>query len=64
MLSYTHDQAIALLSQKLDTAKRSLGNAVEDLEYLTEQVMLFHFGGPSDRLATEQRHLRCLNRLR
>ncbi|KAG8846569.1 hypothetical protein FRB96_001973 [Tulasnella sp. 330] len=38
MLSYTHDQAITLLSQKLDGAKRSLGNTVEDLEYLTEQI--------------------------
>ncbi|KAG9034024.1 hypothetical protein FRB95_013895 [Tulasnella sp. JGI-2019a] len=38
MLSYTHDQAIALLSQKLEAAKKSLANAVEDLEYLTEQI--------------------------
>jgi len=37
MLSYTHDQAIALLTQKLAAANQSLVNGIEDLEYLTEQ---------------------------
>ena len=38
MLSYTQDEAIALLSSKLAAAKQNLANATEDLEFLREQV--------------------------
>ncbi|KAF9508055.1 hypothetical protein BS47DRAFT_1350783 [Hydnum rufescens UP504] len=38
MLSYTQNDAIALLSSKLEAAKLSLGNATEDLEFLREQT--------------------------
>ena len=38
MLSYPIDDAEALLSSKLATAKKSLGNCEEDLEFLREQI--------------------------
>ncbi|KZS95371.1 prefoldin subunit [Sistotremastrum niveocremeum HHB9708] len=38
MLSYTHDSAIELLSGKLKSAQQALSNAIEDLEFLREQV--------------------------
>jgi hypothetical protein len=38
MLSYTQDDAIVLLSSKLEVAKVSLANATEDLEFLREQI--------------------------
>lgn len=38
MLSYKIPAAIALLKSKLDVAETSLRNAVEDLEFLREQL--------------------------
>lgn len=38
MLSYTQEEAITLLSSKLSAAKQNLANAVEDLEFLREQI--------------------------
>lgn len=38
MLSYTLDQAIELLESKHTSAKTTLGNTVEDLEFLREQI--------------------------
>lgn len=38
MLSYTQDEAAELLSSKLSAAKQNLANAVEDLEFLREQI--------------------------
>lgn len=51
MLSYTQDQAIELLDGKLAGAKQSLKNAVEDLEFLREQVRFSTLSDvPSDML--------------
>lgn len=38
MLSYTVDEAEELLSSKLSTAKKSLSNCEEDLDFLREQI--------------------------
>lgn len=38
MLSYPIDDAEALLSSKLATAKKSLSNCEEDLDFLREQI--------------------------
>jgi len=38
MLSYTHEEAIDLLSKKLASAEQTLANTIEDLEFLKEQV--------------------------
>lgn len=38
MLSYTQDEAIELLTSKLVAAKQNLANAIEDLEFLREQI--------------------------
>lgn len=38
MLSYTIDEAETLLSSKLSTAKTSLSNCEEDLDFLREQI--------------------------
>lgn len=38
MLSYPIDEAEELLSSKLSTAKTSLSNCEEDLEFLREQI--------------------------
>lgn len=38
MLSYTLPAAIELLKSKLNAAETSLANAVEDLEFLREQI--------------------------
>ncbi|KAG8909274.1 peptide chain release factor 1 [Tulasnella sp. 408] len=38
MLSYTQEEAIKLLTEKLSAAKQSLTNANEDLEFLREQI--------------------------
>ena len=38
MLSYTQDEAIELLSSKLQAAQQNLKNTTEDLEFLREQV--------------------------
>jgi hypothetical protein len=40
MLSYTQDEAIELLSSKLSVAKQGLANAVEDLEFLRDQITI------------------------
>jgi hypothetical protein len=38
MLSYKIPPAIALLKSKLEAAETSLKNAIEDLEFLREQI--------------------------
>ena len=38
MLSYTIDEAETLLSSKLSSAKTSLANCEEDLDFLREQI--------------------------
>lgn len=38
MLAYPIDEAETLLDDKLRTAKNSLGNCEEDLEFLREQI--------------------------
>lgn len=38
MLAYPIDEAETLLDDKLKTAKTSLGNCEEDLEFLREQI--------------------------
>jgi len=38
MLSYPVDEAETLLSSKLSTAKTSLSNCEEDLDFLREQI--------------------------
>ena len=38
MLAYPIDEAETLLDDKLRTAKTSLGNCEEDLEFLREQI--------------------------
>lgn len=38
MLSYPIEEAEELLGQKLSTAKTSLGNCEEDLDFLREQI--------------------------
>jgi DNA-binding transcriptional regulator YiaG len=38
MLLYPLAEAIVLLAEKLEVAKRSLKNTIEDLEFLREQV--------------------------
>ena len=38
MLSYSIDEAEELLSSKLSTAKKSLSNCEEDLDFLREQI--------------------------
>lgn len=38
MLSYPIDEAETLLSSKLSTAKTSLSNCEEDLDFLREQI--------------------------
>ncbi|KAJ1794671.1 hypothetical protein LPJ59_004482 [Coemansia sp. RSA 2399] len=38
MLEYTLDEAMGLLSSKLDIAKTNLGEAIEDLEFLRDQI--------------------------
>lgn len=38
MLSYSLPSAISLLKSKLQTAETSLKNAIEDLEFLREQL--------------------------
>lgn len=38
MLSYPIDEAETLLSQRLSTAKTSLANCEEDLDFLREQI--------------------------
>jgi len=40
MLSYTQDEAIGLLSSKLQAAQQNLKNTIEDLEFLREQVTI------------------------
>jgi len=40
MLSYTQEEAAVLLVSKLDSAKQSLENAKEDLEFLREQITI------------------------
>ncbi|KAG5643858.1 hypothetical protein DXG03_009542 [Asterophora parasitica] len=40
MLSYKLDAAIALLKSKLEVARTNLGNTVEDLEFLREQLTI------------------------
>jgi len=40
MLSYTQDEAIELLSSKLQAAQQNLKNTTEDLEFLREQVTI------------------------
>lgn len=38
MLEYTFDEAKDLLSSKCETAKTSLKNTIEDLEFLRDQI--------------------------
>ncbi|RCH87273.1 hypothetical protein CU098_002159, partial [Rhizopus stolonifer] len=38
MLEYTFEEAKDLLTSKLDTAKNSLSNTLEDLEFLRSQI--------------------------
>lgn len=38
MLEYTCEEAKDLLTSKLDTAKTSLNNTLEDLEFLRSQI--------------------------
>lgn len=38
MLEYTFEEAKDLLSSKLNTAKTSLKNTIEDLEFLRDQI--------------------------
>lgn len=38
MLEYTYEEAKDLLTSKLDTAKNSLKNTIEDLEFLRDQI--------------------------
>lgn len=38
MLEYTFEEAKDLLTSKLDTAKNSLKNTLEDLEFLRSQI--------------------------
>jgi hypothetical protein len=38
MLEYTLEEAQDLLSSKLGTAKLSLSNAIEDLDFLRDQI--------------------------
>ncbi|KAF8317892.1 Prefoldin, subunit 3 [Clavulina sp. PMI_390] len=40
MLAYTQEEALALLSSKLSAARQNLANAVEDLEFLREQITI------------------------
>lgn len=40
MLSYTQEEAISLLAARLADAKQSLANAIEDLEFLREQITI------------------------
>lgn len=38
MLAYSYDDAIKMLSDKLRASQKSLDNAVDDLDYLREQI--------------------------
>lgn len=38
MLEYTLEEAVELLTNKLDAAERNLKGVVEDLEFLREQI--------------------------
>lgn len=44
MLSYPVDEAEELLGSKLSTAKLSLSNCEEDLDFLREQITVRFFG--------------------
>jgi hypothetical protein len=46
MLAYPIPEAEELLKSKLDTAKKSLANCEEDLEFLREQVTVCYISQP------------------
>lgn len=52
MLEYTCEEAKDLLTSKLETAKTSLKNTLEDLEFLRDQIttmevsILFYYSNP------------------
>jgi hypothetical protein len=43
MLSYPIDEAETLLESKLQAAKQSLSNCLEDLDFLREQITVMHY---------------------
>lgn len=47
MLSYPIDEAETLLSSKLSTAKTSLSNCEEDLDFLREQITVCCIAPPT-----------------
>jgi hypothetical protein len=47
MLSYPVEEAETLLDTKLTTAKTSLSNCEEDLDFLREQITVSHARSPT-----------------
>lgn len=65
MLEYTFEEAKDLLSSKLNTAKTSLKNTIEDLEFLRDQITTMEVSKYwAVTLNNQIRHLRKHSRYR